>query len=451
MERLSSFEAERVCLGCVLLDNDQIDKALAAGVGCETFTDNRHRVIWFHITAMHEDGRLVDPITLGDEIKKHRRLAQAGGLEYLDNLTDGIPRVTHLENYLTILDEKRRLRKLRQVGQKVIRMTDETGDSSTQIWDWLTDEIQDRPGSEGGLMMLAESIPQTLETIQRKLEAGAENKTGMQTGFLMLDRVITEVERGDLFVIGARPSVGKTAFALSVSDYMARTAGPVAWFCFETSREKMDRRWIAQRTGAELYKLKAGRGFDAETRASVMAVANEVPGFPLYWSGTRDTPPTVTGIRRALRSIPPEHKPAAIFVDHLHLMRAGDQGYSTGNRAIEVANITRALKELAEESGLVVFLLSQLNRSMENRSGDDRRPQLSDLRDSGSIEQDADFVCFIHRPEIYAARKEGRPQQAFQTAELFLAKNKEGPCGVVRIGWQGAQAQYINELPGGLR
>jgi replicative DNA helicase len=418
-----NLDAERFVLGSILLD-DSLFIQVGGALQAEDFGLQKHRVIFTRMGELHARGEKIDRVTVYNELLKHNEAESVDGLSYLISLDDGLPRIANIDAYVRIVSDKATLRRLIFASQKVIDRCLLAEDEPAEILAGAEEsllKLSDLRVSSG-LLQPGEIIEQYDGGINTFLDPSKRIK-GIGTGFLKFDEKTSGLHAGELIIIAARPAMGKTAFALNISQYVAtKLEQPVALFSLEMSKESLLTRLICASARVDQQKFRAGY-LNADERRKLSAAANELAKAPLFI----DDSPSINllDIHAKLRRLKAEHGLGLVVIDYLQLMTARGR-YE--NRVQEVSSLSRGMKLLSKELGVPVIALSQLSRAPEVRQGD-HRPQLSDLRESGSIEQDADLVGFIFREEVYKPdRTDVRGQ-----AELIIAKQRNGPTGVVKL------------------
>jgi replicative DNA helicase len=439
-----SEEAEQAVLGAMLLDADAVMRA-AEHVDDTMFYREGHRRLFRAMLAITERGAAIDTVTLANELEKREELEAAGGREYLSYLLDAVPTVANVEYHARIVKEKALLRRLIEVSTEIVSDAFDGREDAAKLLDTAEERIfalgqsKDRKGFA--------RIKELLWPAMEKLEKLAEREsaiTGVPTGFHDLDNLTSGFQPADLVIIAARPSMGKTAFVLNIAQHAAIThKTPVAFFSLEMSKESLVQRMLASEALIDAQALrKGGRALD-ESMPRLAQAAGILSHAPIFID---DTPGIgLLEMRAKARRLKAEHNLGMIIVDYLQLMSGPA---ASENRQQEVSQISRGLKALAKELGVPVLALSQLSRAPEQRTGDDKgRPQLSDLRESGAIEQDADVICFIFRQEVYAERDEtGRLKDPTLEgkAEIIIGKQRNGPIGSVRLFFHKHYTRFDN-------
>jgi replicative DNA helicase len=426
----SNVEAERAILGAVLLDNDAYNQA-AEFLRPEDFSLDSHRRIYLRMAELAETGKPVDFVTLTEQLGQHNEIEAVGGSAYVMSLTDGLPRVRNIEHYVRIVKDKALLRGLIHAATSAIQQAYEQDAPAQEIVESAESaifQIAEKRISEGFLGVPA-IVKGSFGSIDRLYEEG-QRITGLETHFRELDDMTSGLQRADLVIIAGRPSMGKTAFAINIAENAAvKDKKVVGVFSLEMSRESLVRRMLCSQSKVDSHKLRSGfLGRDDYNKlVTGLAALVEAPIF------IDDTPGiSVSEMRAKCRRLQQaQGRLDLIIVDYLQLVAGTPTGSGKHeNRTQEVSAISRGLKGLAKEMRCPVIALSQLSRAPESRTGNNR-PQLSDLRESGAIEQDADVVGFIFRGEVY---KPDDPDLEGK-AELIIAKQRNGPTGVARLAF----------------
>ena len=439
-----SEEAEQAVLGAMLLDADAAMRA-AEHVDDTMFYREGHRRLFRAMFAITERGGAVDPLTLADELDRRGELDASGGREYLAFLLDAVPTVANVEYHARIVKEKALLRRLIEVSTEIVGEAFEGRTMASDLLDIAESRIFSLGQSKerSGFSRIKELLWPAME----KLELLAQREssiTGVPSGFHDLDHLTSGFQPSDLVIVAARPSMGKTAFTLNIAQHAAITAKTgVAFFSLEMSKESLVQRMLASEALIDAQSLrKGGRALD-ESMPRLAQAAGILSHAPIFID---DTPGiTLLEMRAKARRLKAEHDIGLIMVDYLQLMSGPA---NSENRQQEVSQISRGLKGLAKELGVPVIALSQLSRAPEQRTGDDKgRPQLSDLRESGAIEQDADVIMFIFRQEVYAERDEnGRLKDSSLEgkAEIIIGKQRNGPTGNLRLFFHKQYTRFDN-------
>src|SRR5216684_19894 len=429
----ASMDAERAILGAILLDNSSYPQA-AEHLRADDFSLDSHRRIYLRMMELAELGRPIDFVTLTDQLGQHKEIESVGGVAYVTSLTDGLPRVKNIEQYVRIVKDKALLRGLIHAATSAIQKAYEQDAPAEEIVDAAEAAIfqvaEKRIGQ--GFMAIPEIVKSSFGSIDKLYEQG-QRITGLATHFEQLDNMTSGLQKSDLVIIAARPSMGKTAFAINIAENAAvRDNKVVGVFSLEMSRESLVMRLLCSQAMVDSHKLRTGfLGRDDYNKlVNGLAALVEAPIF------IDDTPGiSISEMRAKCRRLQQAHgRLDLIIVDYLQLVAGVPAGGGGGkryeNRTQEVSAISRGLKALAKEMRCPVIALSQLSRAPESRTGNNR-PQLADLRESGAIEQDADVVAFIFREEVY---KQDDPDLEGK-AEIIIAKQRNGPTGIVRLAF----------------
>ena len=433
----ASLDAERSILGAVLLDNDVYPQA-AESLKAEDFSLDSHRRIYMRMTDLNSTGRPVDIITLTEELGRHKEVEAVGGVAYISSLTEGLPRRENIEHYVKIVKDKAMLRGLIHAANASIARAIDQSDTTEEIIDAAESAIfqisESRIGR--GFVGIKEIVKESFGSLDALYERG-RRITGLETHYSELDQMTSGLQSSDLVIIAARPSMGKTAFAMNIAENVAvNDAKVVGMFSLEMSREALLLRLLCSQARVDAHKLRTGflGKEDFQKLTSALAVLAEAPIF------IDDTPAlSLHEMRAKARRLQQSQKRLdLIIVDYLQLMAATPVGGKRfENRTQEVSAISRGLKAMAKEMRVPVVALSQLSRAPESRGGD-HRPQLSDLRESGSIEQDADVVMFIFREEVY---KHDDPDLE-GLAELIISKQRNGPTGMIKMAFLKSSTRF---------
>ena len=433
----ASLDAERSILGAVLLDNDVYPQA-AESLKAEDFSLDSHRRIYMRMTDLNSTGRPVDIITLSEELGRHKEVESVGGVAYISSLTEGLPRRENIEHYVKIVKDKAMLRGLIHAANASIARAIDQSDTTEEIIDAAESAIfqisESRIGR--GFVGIKEIVKESFGSLDALYERG-RRITGLETHYSELDQMTSGLQSSDLVIIAARPSMGKTAFAMNIAENVAvNDAKVVGMFSLEMSREALLLRLLCSQARVDAHKLRTGflGKEDFQKLTSALAVLAEAPIF------IDDTPAlSLHEMRAKARRLQQSQKRLdLIIVDYLQLMAATPLGGKRfENRTQEVSAISRGLKAMAKEMRVPVVALSQLSRAPESRGGD-HRPQLSDLRESGSIEQDADVVMFIFREEVY---KHDDPDLE-GLAELIISKQRNGPTGMIKMAFLKSSTRF---------
>ncbi len=423
-----SAEAEAAVLGGVLIDEGAMARVVDI-VDDSMFYREAHRRLFRAMTRLFERGRAIDAITVSEDLKAVGELESCGGWEYLASLLDAVPTAANIEYHAGLVHERALLRRLIDAGQEIVRDVYEPGELPVpEILDLAEQRVFKVSQSRGreGFVWIKEVLWSTFEHIDKLQESSAE-VSGLETGFRDLDRMTTGLQPGDLAIVAGRPAMGKTSWVLNVAQNVAIESGiPVGIFSLEMSKEQLVQRLLCAEARVDALRLRRGRLEPNEMQRLAQA-AGHLNTAPI-WIDDSATANVLEMKGKARRLKAETTELGLIIVDYMQLMSGGAR---KENRQQEVSEISRGLKALARELEIPLIALSQLSRAPEQRT--DRRPQLSDLRESGSIEQDADLVMFLYRPEYYhgPADKDGNSLEG--KAELLVAKQRNGPTGTVDL------------------
>ncbi len=425
-----SLEAERSVLGAIISNNSAFNDAaelLQAG----DFYRDAHRRVFDKMIELNERGRAIDLITLCDELDRSRDLESVGGPAYISGLADGVPRSANIGEYALIVKEKATLRNLIHSASKIVDAAYSAEDDADEVLDRAEQEIfaiaEDRIHS--GFVSMKELVKDGFQAIER-LQDQQEAVTGVPTGFEDIDAMTAGLQPADLVIVAARPSMGKTAFALNIALHVGtggkRTAGI---FSLEMAKEQLFMRMLTSEARIDSHRVRTGLFTDADY-SRLSATMEKLAQASVF---VDDTPALgVLEMRAKSRRLKERNGLDLLIVDYIQLMHGRGR---FDNRTQELATISRSLKGLAKELNMPVVALSQLSRAPESRA--DRRPQLADLRESGALEQDADVVMFIFREEMY----EETPENA-GVAEIIIGKQRNGPTGTVRLAFLKQQTRF---------
>ena len=419
-----NLDAERSVLGAILVENAAINRAQEI-LREDDFCREPHRKLFKVMSGLSEKSSAIDVVTVKDELMRSGDLEAVGGPAYIASLVDDVPRSANVEYYAKIVKEKALLRNLIEAGSQIVSTAYEGSEEIEEILDQSERLIfkiaQDQ--LRQGFVPMKIIADQSLKTIERLAEH-RQLVTGLPTGFPRLDEYTSGLQPSDLIVVAGRPGMGKTSLALNIAQHAGMKEGRrVGVFSLEMSREQLFMRLLTGLARVDAHRLRTGRLSKQDWTGLTLALG-EVSGAPIYID---DTPGiSVLAMRAKSRRLKMEHGLDLIVVDYMQLIRGRGR---FENRNQEMSEISRSLKELAKELNLPVIAISQLSRAPEQRGGD-RRPQLSDLRESGAIEQDADVVMFIYREEVYKQTEENRGR-----AQVIIAKQRNGPIGSIDLAF----------------
>ncbi|MBK8016946.1 MAG: replicative DNA helicase [Betaproteobacteria bacterium] len=433
-----SVEAEQAVLGGLLLENSAWDR-IGDLITEDDFYRADHRLVWRHISRLIEASRPADVLTAAESLERSDELEKAGGLAYVAMLAENTPSAANIRRYAEIVRERSIMRKLVEVGTSIADSAYQpAGRDAAKLLDEAEAKVFEiaEAGSRGkqGFQAIPHLLTQVVERIDMLYNRDNPNDvTGVPTGYTDLDEMTSGMQPGDLVIVAGRPSMGKTALSLNIAENVALDAGlPVAVFSMEMAATQLVLRLLGSVGRLDQHKLRTGRLLDEDWQRLTQSVGR-LNDAPIHIDET----PALTAleVRARSRRLHRQYgKLGLIVIDYLQLMSASSQGE---NRATEISEISRALKALAKELDTPVIALSQLNRSLEQRPN--KRPVMSDLRESGAIEQDADVILFIYRDEVY---NPDSPDKG--TAEVIIGKQRNGPIGTVRLTFRGENTRFEN-------
>jgi replicative DNA helicase len=433
-----NLEAERSILGAILLDNHALNAAVEK-LRADDFFLPQHRQIFERMIHLGETQQAIDSVTLMEDLSRGGKLEAAGGVAYLSQLADGLPRVTNVEHYARIVKEKAVLRNLAFSAAAIQEQALAGGDDADLILDRAESTIfqlaEDRV--RAGLIGVKELVRDNYERLEKIFSEG-RRITGLTTGYAGLDNETAGLQPSELIILAARPSMGKTALALNIAENVAvRQREPVAIFSLEMSKESLLLRLLASEARVDAHKFRTGHMNRDDWGKVTTSLAN-LGEAPLWIDDSASS--TVLEMGAKARRLKRDRGLSLVIVDYLQLVVPSNSGRGT-NRQEEVSSMSRALKGLAKELKVPIMVLSQLTRAPER---EDRKPQLADLRESGAIEQDADVVLFINRPNFY---KTDLPEEDRAKAELIIAKQRNGPTGNLNFVFLARHTRFEEAAP----
>ena len=430
---LQNLDAEASLLGALLIDGDAIVK-IADLINDKDFVDPRHQYIYSAIMALYEDRSAIDVLTLSDKLASMDKLKSIGGPSYLTELTNFVPTASHIDQYAEIVAQKALRRRLVATAQEI---SDLTKDTSKNLHDLIEEaELKLFETSNKHIKQNIVSLEAILAESFERLDDLHKDKNkirGISTGFKDLDNILAGFQKADLFILAARPSMGKTALALNFAhNVSSKLNQPVLIFSLEMGKEQLVDRLLSMESGVNAWNLRTGNLSDSdfEKIGQAMGTLSEAPIY------IDDTPGiTVSDLRTKARREAHKHPLGLIIVDYLQLMSGGGRFNSEGNRVQEISEISRGLKGIARELNVPLLALSQLSRSVESRNP--QIPQLADLRESGSIEQDADVVAFIYREDYYNQETDRK-----HITDIFIKKHRNGPTGGIELYFDNEKQKF---------
>jgi replicative DNA helicase len=430
-----NLDAERSVLGGILIRNETYNHA-AAIIDSGDFYRDAHRRIFDAMVELNERGDAIDLITLKEALTRTQELEDVGGVAYLARLVDGVPRATNVEHYATIVKEKSTLRALITRAQEILQEAYAGAEDAEEILDSAERRIFEVADKRirTGFVPIADLVQDSFDTLS-KLQQHRGLVSGVPTGFTELDEMTSGLQAGDMIIIAARPSMGKTSFVLNIAQHVALNRErrmTVGFFSLEMSAPQLFIRLLTAEARIDAHRLRSGY-LSADDYAKLVKAVGTLETARIFIDDTASI--GVLEMRAKARRLKAEHGLHLLIIDYLQLMTGRGR---FDNRQQELASISRSLKGLAKELGVPILVLSQLSRAPEARS--DRRPQLSDLRESGALEQDADVVMMIFRPGVY--EKDNPDLQ--NVAEIIIAKQRNGPIGTANLAFLGQYTLFAN-------
>ncbi|MCK4745052.1 replicative DNA helicase [Candidatus Parcubacteria bacterium] len=429
-----NLEAEQSLLGSLLIDKDAIIK-IADIVNRKDFYDDRHSAIFEAISELYEKRQPIDILNLSNRLKEKKKLSEVGGRSYLVSLTNSVPSSSHIVSYAQIVARKATLRRLIKASSEITSMSYNETNEVEQMLDSAEQKLF--AVSQNYLKQNFIPIKDVLDDAFDRIDTLHKEKgkmRGVPTNFIDIDKKLAGLQNSDLIILAARPSMGKTSLALDIARQVAKQKIPVGIFSLEMSKEQLVDRLLCAEAEVDLWKMRTGKlstkdgDDDFASINHAMGVLSEAE---IYIDDSAVA--NIMELRTKARRLKAEHNLGLLVIDYLQLM----EGSRTENRVQEISEISRSLKSLAKELNIPVLALSQLSRSVESRPN--KIPILADLRDSGSIEQDADVVMFIYRDDYYK-EKSSKPN----VADIFIAKHRNGPTGRIELYFNMARASFTN-------
>ena len=424
-----NLEAEQSVIGSMLIDKTAISRVVEV-LKSDDFYRDSHKVIFSAIYELYQKDTPIDMITLLEHLRSAEKLEASGGITYISEISNSIPSTANLSSYIKIVEDKSTLRKLIKSSTEIIENCYNKQDDVEAVMDIAEQKVFNisQKKNAGDFEPMNTVLERGFLEIERIFNNKGET-TGISSGFPELDDKTAGFQKGDMILIAARPSMGKTTFALNLAEYAALRQGKsVAVFSLEMSKEQLSYKLLCSEANVDMSKLRHG---DLEDRdwENIAKASGPLAAAKIFIDDTAGT--SVMDMRSKCRKLKMEHGIDMIVIDYLQLMT----GSNTESRQQEVSEISRSIKALAKEMQCPVIALSQLSRAPEQRT--DHRPMLSDLRESGSIEQDADLVMFLYRDEYYNEETEDK-----NVAELIIAKQRNGPIGTVKLAWIGQFSKF---------
>jgi len=433
-----SIEAEQSVLGGLMLDNQAFDR-VAELVVSQDFYTRTHKLIFEAMTALAEIGDPIDLITISESLEKNNQLSGIGGFAYLAEIAKNTPSAANIDAYASIVRERAVVREMIGVANEIAEAGfNPEGRTSHDLLDFAESKVfkiaEQRTKSSDGPQSIHNILEKTVDKIEELYQSPQDGVTGVSTGYADLDKMTTGLQPSDLIIVAARPSMGKTTFAMNLAEHAAMTQDkPVLIYSLEMPSEQIMMRMLASLGRINQTKVRTGQLADDDWARLSSTMGLLMEKGKMYVDDASGLTPT--DVRSRARRIARDHGGISmIMVDYLQLMRVPSL---SDNRTLEIAEISRSLKALAKELQCPVVALSQLNRTLEQRA--DKRPINSDLRESGSIEQDADLIMFIYRDEVYNEDSTDKG-----VAEIIIGKQRNGPIGKVRLTFQGQFSRFDN-------
>ena len=429
-----SSEAEQSVIGSMLIDNDTISIA-AERLTAEDFYQYQYGVIFDAIVSLYNSNVSVDIVTVQNKLKESNVSPELYSIEFISSIVASVPTSANSRSYADIVLDKSILRKTIKATEEISNRCYQDKEAPQDIMEDAEKSIfrisQESRGS-GDFVDIADAVVRTVTSIQEASRSKG-NVTGIRTGFTDLDYITSGLQRSDLILVAARPAMGKTAFALSMAEYIAvKSKVPTAVFSLEMSDVQLVKRMMAMDASIDLHAINTGDLTGAEWESLIESVQNIAESKLFLIDNLSGL--TINDICSKCRKLKLEHDLSLVIIDYLQLIDAGKR---TESRQQEIASISRTLKSLARELNIPIVALSQLNRGVELR--EDKRPKLADLRESGAIEQDADIVMFLYRDEVYNPSEDNKGK-----AELIIGKHRNGSTGTVDLAWLAQYTRYAN-------
>lgn len=435
-----ALEIEEAVLGALLLEKDAV-VAVGDILQPESFYKEAHQLIYTAIENLNKKAENTDMLTVVEELKRMDKLEQVGGAIYVAQLTDSVASAAHVETHARIIHQKFIQRELIRVSSEIQTDAYDESEDVAELLDKAQQEVFDiaTGNIRSETQPIKPIISEALELIG-ELSEREDGLSGVPSGFTELDRITAGWQKSDLVIIAARPAMGKTAFVLSMARNMAIVhKAPVAIFSLEMSSVQLVNRLIASETELGSEKLRTGK-LESHEWEQLNTKIKDLVESPVFID---DTPAlSIFELRAKARRLKQQYDISCLVIDYLQLMSAGNIG--KGNREQEVSMISRQLKIIAKELNIPVIALSQLNRGVEQRTGAHKKPMLSDLRESGAIEQDADMVLFIHRPEVYGQTEDEEGNSTIGLANIIIAKHRNGAIGEITLRFRRELAKFID-------
>ncbi|MBM3887459.1 replicative DNA helicase, partial [Candidatus Dependentiae bacterium] len=429
-------EAEKSLLSCLMIDPAALDMALDENLSASDFYLPKHAAIYRSMVALHCKKLLINTVTLLEELANKNDLETIGGVQALTEFENYSLINQTIPFYIQLIKDKSCLRKLMTAASQILQEATHTNTPASEIIDAAEQAILGVRNSisQNSFISIQELSAKALKHME-KLSQNQIDTTGIRSGFIKLDEITSGFQPGELTIIAARPSMGKTAFTLNIAAYISIASKiPVGFFSLEMSAEQLVYRLLGAESGIDLTRMRLGHFHQLEI-GILVAASGRIGSSPLFIDETPSL--TIADMRHKCRRMVSRHGVQLIIIDYLQLMSSTE---SYENKATEIGEISKGLKSIARELKVPVIALSQLNRGVESRT--DKRPMMSDLRESGAIEQDADVIAFLYREEYYLRDK--TPQDKNNVAEVIVAKNRNGPTGMLELRFSSAITKFQN-------
>ena len=427
-----NLEAERTVLGAILIENEAFHNASEILTEADFYRE-AHRKIFSRMLSLSERGDAIDLVTLKEEMSRAGELELSGGVQYLSSLVEGVPRATNVPYYSRIVKDKAVLRNLISAANRISRAAFDQPEETASVLDEAEKSIFEI--AEGALRSGFEPVGSIVKTTFKTIDELSEKReliTGIPTGFVEFDEMTSGLQSSDLIIVAARPAMGKTSFCMNIAQHVGlNTDKTVGVFSLEMSKEQLVMRMLCGEARVDMHKLRSGFLSEKDWARLVQGVS-DLSRANVFIDDTASI--SVMEMRAKARRLKLEHGLDLLVIDYLQLMQGRGR---FDNRTQEISNISRSLKGLAKELNVPIVALSQLSRAPEGRG--DHRPQLSDLRESGALEQDADLVVFIFREEVYNATPDNRG-----IAELIIGKQRNGPTGNIKMAFIREYTRFEN-------
>ena len=439
-----NMQAEQSVLGAALMDETILNR-LITEMDPDMFYSEQNRAVYEEMRRLFSESEAVDVITLVDSLAQNGVFKGADDAKvYITRIAETVPAISNVDSYIKIVKEKYQTRRLIEAARDILQQSSEESDSDLLLESAEQKLYDIRNGQDrSGVKTIQESILEVIDTMQKLSGADRDKFAGIPTGFNYLDNILTGLGRSDLIILAARPGMGKTSFALNIATRVAmQQKVPVAIFSLEMTKEQLTNRILSAEAGIDSQAFRTG-ALRAEDWEYLALATEKLHDAPIYMDDTSGI--TITEMKAKIRRVnqdPTRPNVGLIVIDYLQLMTTGQR---TENRVQEISSITRNLKIMAKEMNVPIIALSQLSRAVEKQGNNSsHRPQLSDLRDSGSIEQDADCVLFLYRDSYYASQNPDGAEVDADTAECIVAKNRHGETSTVPLGWDGAHTRFMD-------